>query len=88
MLILPELVVLSGALLFFAASLTRKPQPKQLHLLALFCGLAVLASACTAFRAEGLLFSGSYSLSQFSQFFKILLAGAFFFVLIDSHRRG
>ena len=86
MLILPELVVLSGALLFFAASLTRKPQPKQLHLLALFCGLAVLASACTAFRAEGLLFSGSYSLSQFSQFFKILLAGAFFFVLITGGR--
>ncbi len=86
MLILPELVVLSGALLFFAASLARKPQPKQLHLLALFCGLAVLASACAAFSAEGVLFSGSYSLTQFSQLFKVLLAGAFFFVLIAGRR--
>lgn len=86
MLILPELVVLGGALLFFVASLTSTPQPKHLHLLALLCGLAVLTGACAVFGAEGLLFSGSYSLNQFSQFFKVLLAGAFVFVLIAGGR--
>lgn len=86
MLLLPELVVLGGALLFFTLSLARNPQPKLLHLLALLCGLGVLASAVAALRAEGLLFSGSYSLSAFSQLFKLLLAGAFFFVLIAGQR--
>ena len=86
LLLLPELVVLSGALLFFVASLSTAPKARVLHLLALLCGLAVLISACAAFRAEGVLFSGSYALNPFSQTFKILLAGAFCFVLIAGGR--
>ena len=86
MLILPELVVLGGALLFFIVSLAGKPQPRLLRILALFCGLAVLAGTCAAVRLEGLLFFASYSISPFSQLFKVLLAGAFLFVLISGQR--
>lgn len=86
MLILPELIVLGSALLFFIAALMTRSQAQALRLLALLCGLAILAGAGIAFRAEGALFSGSYTLTPFSQVFKLLLAGAFLIVLIAGQR--
>ncbi len=86
MLILPELVVLGGALLFFIASLANKPHVQAFRILALLAGVAVFAGACAAFQAEGSLFSGSYTLSAFSQVFKLLLAGAFLIVLVVGQR--
>lgn len=86
MLILPELVVLGSALLFFIASLANKPHVQAFRILALLAGVAVFAGACAAFQAEGALFSGSYTLSAFSQVFKLLLAGAFLIVLVVGQR--
>ncbi|MGI6639783.1 MAG: NADH-quinone oxidoreductase subunit N [Desulfobulbus sp.] len=86
MLILPELVVLGGAFLFFTASLTGKAQPQLLRTLALLCGLTLFASVCIASQANGLLFFASYAVTPYSQLFKILLAGAFLFVLIAGQK--
>ena len=59
MVILPELVLLAGALAFFVISLGKAPDEKLVRSTALLVGFATFAAACLAFRAQDSLFHGA-----------------------------
>ena len=76
MVILPELVLLAGALAFFVISLGKAPDEKLVRSTALLVGFATFAAACLAFRAQDSLFHGAYVVDRFSQLFKLLIGFA------------
>ncbi len=81
MAVLPEIILLVAALLFFGCSLVRANW-KVVQLLAAFMGLATLISTVLAMNQTGLLFDGCYRVDGFSQYFKLVLGAGFFFVII------
>ena len=56
MVILPELVLLAGALAFFVISLGKAPEDKLVRSTALLVGFATFAAAVLAFNSQGTLF--------------------------------
>jgi len=82
-LFVPELCYTLMALVFFGASLSRKTDPRRLHVWALaLSGAAVLITVLFA-RQEGMLFFDAYRVDLFSQVFKILLALGTFWVIFS-----
>jgi len=82
-LFVPELCYTLMALVFFGASLSRKTDPRRLHVWALaLSGAAVLITVLFA-RQEGMLFFDAYRVDRFSQVFKILLALGTFWVIFS-----
>ena len=84
MVILPELVLLAGALAFFVISLGKAPDEKLVRSTALLVGFATFAAACLAFRAQDSLFHGAYVVDRFSQLFKLLIGFALALLLTFS----
>lgn len=84
MVILPELVLLAGALAFFVISLSKAPDEKLVRSTALLVGFATFAAACLAFRAQDTLFHGAYVVDRFSQLFKLLIGFALSLLLAFS----
>src|SRR5690606_9744830 len=84
MVILPELVLLAGALAFFVISLGKAPDEKLVRSTALLVGFATFAAACLAFRAQDTLFHGAYVVDRFSQLFKLLIGFALALLLTFS----
>lgn len=84
MALLPELVLLIGALAFFLISLSKAPDQNIVKFTALFVGLAVFVATCLTFRSQATFLYGVYSVDQFSQLFKALIGSAFFLLLIAS----
>lgn len=74
MVILPELVLITGALALFFISLGKSPSEKAAQAVATCCALATLFSCLLNFSAQGSLFYGAYAVDQYSQFFKLMIA--------------
>ena len=75
MVILPELVLTVGALALFCISLGKTPTEKAAQTVATCFGLATLLGCLLSFKAQGSLFYGAYSVDQYSQLFKLMIAG-------------
>jgi NADH-quinone oxidoreductase subunit N len=73
MVILPELVLLTGALAFFVISLGKTSDGRAAKFTALFFGFATFIATCLSFQSQGLLFYGAYAVDQYSQLFKVLI---------------
>ena len=82
MVILPELVLLTGALVFFVLSLSKTPDQNVVKLTALFFGFATFAAACLSFQSQATLFYGAYAVDQYSQLFKVLIGFSLALLLI------
>ena len=88
-LFVPELFYTLMALAFFGASLSRKADPRALHVGALVLSGAGLLITVLFARQDGMLFFEAYRVDLFSQVFKILLAlGTFWVVLSCSELKG
>ena len=85
MVIIPELVLVAGALAFFAVSLSKTPDQNVIKYLAIFFGIATFTAACVSFSAQGVLFHGSYVVDQYSQVFKVLIGCSLAFLLVFGH---
>ncbi|MBM9538015.1 NADH-quinone oxidoreductase subunit N [Desulfobulbus alkaliphilus] len=85
MVIFPELVLVAGALAFFAVSLSKTPDQNVIKYLAIFFGIATFAAACFSFSAQGILFHGTYVVDQYSQVFKVLIGCSLAFLLVFGH---
>lgn len=83
MAILPELVLLTGALAFFVVSLGKTPDRNVAKSIALFFGCATLIAACLSFQSQATLFYGVYAIDQYSQFFKVLIGFSLILLLIS-----
>ncbi len=89
MAILPELILLAGALAFFILSLFKSPDEKLLQNLAVGCGCATFLTTCLAFQQEATLFYASYSVDAYSQLFKLFIGFALAIVLLfGRHLKG
>lgn len=75
MVILPELVLITGALALFFISLGKSPSEKAAQTVATCCALATLLGCLLNFKAQGSLFYGAYSVDQYSQLFKLMIGG-------------
>lgn len=73
MVILPELVLVAGALALFIVSLSRTPSEQAAKSVAIVFGIATFAATLLSFQAEGILFYSSYAVDQFSQLFKLMI---------------
>lgn len=81
MLFLPELALLTTGLIFFVLSLTT-PGKDKLHGAAILSAVVVLVSSLFSLHETGMLFYDSYSVTLYSQLFKLILAVAALLVLI------
>jgi len=82
MVILPELVLLTGALAFFVVSLGKTPDRNVVKFTALFFGLATFIAACLSFQSQATLFYGVYAVDQYSQMFKVLIGFSLAILLV------
>jgi len=82
MVILPELVLLTGALAFFVVSLAKTPDPQVAKFIALFFGFATFLATCLCFHSQATLFYGVYVVDQYSQLFKILIGFSLAILLV------
>lgn len=82
MVILPELVLLTGALAFFVVSLGKTPDRSVVKFTALFFGLATFIAACLSFQSQATLFYGVYAVDQYSQMFKVLIGFSLAILLV------
>ena len=82
MVILPELVLLIGALAFFVISLGKMPNPQVAKFTALSFGFATFLAACLSFHSQATLFYGVYAVDQYSQLFKILIGFSLAMLLV------
>ena len=82
MAILPELTLLVAALAFFALSMTKQLDTVQLKNAAIFFGFITAISGLIALGQQATLFSGSYQVDAFSQYFKLVVGFGLLFVLI------
>ena len=73
MVILPELVLVAGALALFIVSLSRTPSEQAAKSVAIVFGIATFVATLLSFQAEGILFYSSYAVDQFSQLFKLMI---------------
>lgn len=83
--ILPELVLLAGTLAFFLISLGKSPADQLIKTTAIVTGTATFLAACLTFRSQASLFDGAYAIDQFSQLFKVLIAGSYLLLLLATH---
>ncbi len=83
MVILPELVLLTGALAFFVISLGNTSDGRAAKFTALFFGFATFIATCLSFQSQGLLFYGSYAVDQYSQLFKVLIGFSLALLMIS-----
>jgi len=81
MLFLPELTLLAAGLIIFFVSLGT-PDSNTVKNIAITLGAIIFGSTLLSFSQEGDLFFKSYRVDLFSQTFKLLIAGAFFAVLL------
>ncbi len=82
MAILPELALLTGALAFFALSLSKTLDAKQVSNTAIFLGVVTFICALISFNLNATVFNGCYQVDMFSQFFKLMISLGLVFVLI------
>ncbi len=82
MVILPELVLLTGALTFFVISLSKTPDRNVTKFTALFFGFATFAATCLSFQSQETLFYGTYAVDQYSQLFKVLIGFSLALLLV------
>ncbi|MCU0539543.1 MAG: NADH-quinone oxidoreductase subunit N [Desulfobacterales bacterium] len=80
-LFLPELYFALTAVVFFALSLSARPNLRRDYLAALFLAAGGLLVALASVRLDGTLFFGTYRVDLFSQVFKVLVACGFFLVV-------
>ncbi len=83
MVILPELVLLTGALAFFVLSLGKTPDRNVAKFTALFFGFATFLATCLSYQSQGTLFYGVYAVDQYSQMFKVLIGFSLAFLLVS-----
>ena len=82
MAILPELVLLTGALAFFGLSLSKKINDVQMNNTAIFLGIVTFICSLIGLNQNTMFFSGCYQVDLFSQFFKLIISLGLVFVLI------
>ena len=82
MVILPELVLLTGALAFFMVSLGKTPDRNVVKSIALFFGSATFIATCLSFQSQATLFYGVYAIDAYSQMFKVLIGFSLVLLLI------
>ncbi len=82
MALLPELVLLAGALAFFLLSLKKAPDTTLTKNIAVGLGLAALVASLVSSGQQGMLFFDSYQVDLFSQVFKLLIGFSLAVVLI------
>ncbi|MDD3180812.1 MAG: NADH-quinone oxidoreductase subunit N [Opitutaceae bacterium] len=82
---LPELVLLSGALVLFVLTLGES-QGRQARIAALLTALATVAAAALCLGQHAVLFSGAYRVDAFSQLLKLVFASGLAFILLLSGR--
>lgn len=83
MVILPELVLLTGAFVFFVVSLGKTPDRNVAKFIALFFGFATLIAACLSYQSQAILFYGVYAVDQYSQMFKVLIGFSLALLLVS-----
>lgn len=82
MVILPELVLLTGALAFFVLSLGKTPNENAAKYTAIFFGFVTFAAACFTLQSQALLFHGVYAIDAYSQMFKLLIGFSLVLLLL------
>ncbi len=82
MAILPELVLLTGALAFFGLSLSKEINDVQMNNTAIFLGIVTFICSLVSLSQNTMFFSGCYQVDLFSQFFKLTISLGLVFVLI------
>ena len=82
MAILPELVLLTGALAFFGLSLSKEINDVQMNNTAIFLGIVTFICSLISLSQNTMFFSGCYQVDLFSQFFKLMISLGLVFVLI------
>src|ERR1035441_1061000 len=83
---LPELVLLSGALVAFLATLG-EGRVQQARGVALMTSVAAIIACLFALGQDATLFSGAYRVDQFSQILKLVFACGFTLILLLSGDR-
>lgn len=76
MVILPELVLITGALALFLVSLGKNLSEQTVKSVAIVFGLGTFVSTLLAFNEQGTLFYGAYAVDQYSQLFKVMIGFA------------
>jgi NADH-quinone oxidoreductase subunit N len=82
MAILPELVLLTAALAFFALSLFTKLEFTQVKNSAICFGVMAIVASLINFNSQATLFFGSYEIDPYSQLFKLMISFGLTIVLI------
>jgi len=82
MVILPELVLVAGALALFLVSLGKTPSEQTAKSVAMFFGLATFVATLLAFQSQASLFYGAYAVDQYSQLFKAMIGFSLALLLI------
>ncbi len=82
MAILPELVLLTAALAFFALSLFTKLEFTQVKNSAICFGVLAIVASLVNFNSQATLFFGSYEIDPYSQLFKLMICFGLTIVLI------
>ncbi len=80
-LFIPELYFALTAVVFFALSLSARPNQRRDYLAALLLAAGGLVVTLASVRLDGTLFFGTYRVDLFSQVFKVLVASGFFLVV-------
>jgi len=89
MVILPELVLVVGALALFMVSLAKVPSQHLIKSVALAFGIATFVATLLSFQANGILFYGVYAVDQYSQLFKVMIGFSLAIALIfGQHLKG
>lgn len=82
MVILPELVLVVGALTLFMVSLAKVPSKRLTKSVALVFGISTFVATLLAFEAKGILFYEVYAVDQYSQLFKVMIGFSMAIALI------
>lgn len=82
MAILPELILLAGALALFAQSLGNADNDRPARWTVLGASLATFAAAWLSRHSQATLFDGVYAVDQYSQLFKLLISGSLVLYLL------
>jgi NADH-quinone oxidoreductase subunit N len=77
---LPELVLLSGALVLFCITLGES-KTKEARFAALATAIAAIVASACCLNQQGILFDGAYRVDLFSQVLKLVFAGGFALIL-------
>ncbi|MGE4400636.1 MAG: NADH-quinone oxidoreductase subunit N [Desulfobulbus sp.] len=85
MVILPELVLIAGALALFLVSLAKNVPEQTVKSVAIAFGLGTFAGTLLAFNEHATLFYGAYAVDQYSQLFKVMIGAALAIFLVFSH---